>query len=174
MSVTRLVTLDDAVVMAELLSANRDFLAQWEPQRDDDYFTAAGQRTLIEGALARHSRGTCVPHVIVGGSGQVVGRITLNGITRGVHQSCDMGCWVGGAYNGRGYGTTATRDMIRVAFDELRLHRIQTETMLDNVRSQAVLERLGFARIGVAQAYMKIAGKWRDHVLYQRVNEDLE
>ena len=34
---------------------------------------------------------------------------------------------------------------------------------------QAVLTRAGFERIGFAPAYLKIAGKWQDHVMFQRI-----
>ena len=57
-----------------------------------------------------------------------------------------------------------------MAFGELGLHRIQAETLLHNIRSQRVLERGGFVRIGMAPAYLNIAGTWQDHILYQVVN----
>ena len=43
----RLASLDDAPAIAALLTANRDFLAPWEPLRDDSWFTADGQRAAI-------------------------------------------------------------------------------------------------------------------------------
>lgn len=77
---------------------------------------------------------------------------------------------LGGATdNGRGLATAAVRGIMRVAFDELGLHRIQAETLLHNVGSQRVLERNGFVRFGVAPAYLKIAGEWQDHAMYQVV-----
>ena len=42
MTVTRVVSLDDAEALARLVSANRDYLAPWSPLQDDVYFTAAG------------------------------------------------------------------------------------------------------------------------------------
>jgi ribosomal-protein-alanine N-acetyltransferase len=39
----------------------------------------------------------------------------------------------------------------------------------DNVPSQRVLEKNGFARFGYARELLLIAGQWRDHVLYERV-----
>jgi len=62
--------------------------------------------------------------------------------------------------------------MMRVAFDELGLHRIQAGTMLHNIGSQRVLERNGFVRFGVAPEYLNIAGKWQDHALYQVLSTD--
>ena len=169
MNGTRLTTLDDAPLMAELLRVNRDFLAPWEPIRSEDYVTVDGQRADIGAALDRHEQGTSLPHVILDDSGRVVGRITLNEIVRGAAQSCSLGYWLAADDNGRGLATAAVRDIMRVAFDELGLHRIQAGTLLHNVRSQRVLERNGFVRFGVAPEFCKIAGEWQDHALYQVV-----
>ncbi|GAA0325518.1 GNAT family N-acetyltransferase [Kineococcus aurantiacus] len=40
--------------------------------------------------------------------------------------------------------------MTQLAFKELALHRVQAETLVDNVRSQRVLKRVGFTRYGLA------------------------
>jgi len=40
-------------------------------------------------------------------------------------------------------------------------------TLVHNVRSQKVLLRNGFVRFGLAPSYLKIAGKWQDHILFQ-------
>jgi ribosomal-protein-alanine N-acetyltransferase len=172
MSTTRLVTLDDAPVLAELFRVNREFLAPFEPIRDDDFFTADGQRTVIEEALDRYGQGSTVPHVILNDAGQVAGRINLNNIVRGPFQSCALGYWVSAGENGRGLATTAVGAMKRMAFAELGLHRIEAGTLVQNVRSQRVLERNGFVRFGLAPAYLHIAGRWQDHILWQVVAPD--
>jgi ribosomal-protein-alanine N-acetyltransferase len=169
-SATRLVTLDDVPALAEVLRVSRDFLAPWEPIRGDDYFTVEGQLAVIRNALAQHEQGSALPHVILDDSGRLAGRITLNGIVRGPFQSCSVGYWVGVTHTGRGLATAAVRDILGVAFGELGLHRVQAETLLHNVRSQRVLKRNGFVRIGMAPAYLNIAGRWQDHILYQVVN----
>ncbi len=65
--------------------------------------------------------------------------------------------------------TAAVRDVLELAFDSLRLHHVQAGTLLHNVRSQRVLERNGFVRIGVAPKMLRIAGSWQDHVLFQAI-----
>jgi ribosomal-protein-alanine N-acetyltransferase len=57
------------------------------------------------------------------------------------------------------------------AFDELELHRLEAGTLLHNAASQIVLDRNGFRPFGVAQRYLRIAGSWCDHVLFQRTSE---
>jgi ribosomal-protein-alanine N-acetyltransferase len=164
---TRLITLQDAAVLADLLSANRKFLAPWEPVRADEYFTADGQRGVIRGILQEHRQGMCLPHVILNGAGEVAGRITLNSIVRGAFQSCSMGYWVDAGHNGRGLATAAVRSLALTAFEDLGLHRVQAEILPHNAASKRVLERNGFARYGTAPSYLRIAGRWQDHDLYQ-------
>jgi [ribosomal protein S5]-alanine N-acetyltransferase len=169
-TVTRLVRLEDAEALAEILRDSREFLFPWEPARDEAYFTASGQRAFIGAALERYRQGDSVPRVILGQHGQVVGRITVNTIVRGPFQSCSIGYWVGAAHNGHGYATAAVGDIKRVAFGELGLHRVEAGTLKNNVRSQRVLTSNGFTQFGLAPNYLKIAGAWQDHVLFQVLN----
>ena len=171
MTACRLITLDDAPVLAELQRVNRAYLAPFEPARSDEYFTDAGQRAAIEDALTQYEQGRNLPYVITDEGAGVIGRITLNGIVRGPFLSCSVGYWVSQSATGRGVATAALREITRVAFGELGLHRIQVETLLDNFASQRVLKRNGFARIGMAPAYLKIAGRWQDMLLFQLINE---
>lgn len=166
-----MITPDDAPVLAELVRANREFLAPWEPRHDETYFTEAGQRVSIRAALAEHEHGRGLPAVIIDTDGSVVGRVNLNNIVRGAFQSASLGYWLAEAAGGRGLATAAVRDIVRVAFTELGLHRIQADTLEHNVASQRVLERNGFVRIGFAPRYLKIAGRWQDFVLHQLLSD---
>ena len=167
----RMIAVEDAAPLANLVRVNREFLAPWEPIRPEEYFTADGQLGGIEEALEHYERGMLLPYVIVDHD-QIVGRVTLSNVIRGAFQSCNLGYWVASAYNGRGFATAAVRDIMAVAFRELGLHRIEAGTLLQNVASQRVLERNGFARFGVAPQYLNIAGRWQDHAMYQALNPD--
>jgi ribosomal-protein-alanine N-acetyltransferase len=164
---TRLISTGDAERLAGLQWSGRAFFEPWDPIRDDAYFTVEGQQTEVERALSRFGDGEALPQVILDERGRVVGRITLSGITRGAFQSCSMGYWVAPDYNGRGYAHDAASIMTTLAFGDLGLHRVQAETLPHNTRSQRVLEDLGFTRYGLAAQYLKIAGRWQDHVMYQ-------
>jgi [ribosomal protein S5]-alanine N-acetyltransferase len=169
MAMIRLVAVGDAPVLAELLMANREFLAPWQPTLAEGFFTARGQREAIQNALIEHERGITSPNLILN-DGRIVGRVTLSNIVRGPFQSCNLGYWVDSRHNGRGLGTAAVREILDLAFGPLRLHRVEAGTLRHNIRSQRVLERNGFLRFGTAPAYLKIAGSWQDHVLYQALN----
>jgi [ribosomal protein S5]-alanine N-acetyltransferase len=83
-----------------------------------------------------------------------------------------LGYWVNEWDNGKGVATSAVGLIRQHAFGELGLHRIEAGTLPENQASQRVLERNGFVQYGIAPAFLKIAGEWRDHVLYQCVNPD--
>lgn len=170
MSVTRLIASDDVPALTELLRVNREFLAPWDPVRSEDFFTTGRQRVVIRDDLRLHTQGSKLPYVIVDDDGQLTGRIALNGIVRGAFQSCSLSYWVDAGRNGRGLATRAVGEIVRVAFEELGLHRVQAETLLHNVRSRRVLERNGFVQFGVAPEYLNIAGRWQDHAMYQVVS----
>ncbi|GAB3216296.1 GNAT family N-acetyltransferase [Kineococcus gypseus] len=167
MVTTRLIESRDAEALAHLLVVNRDFLAPYEPLREQSYFTPAGQRADIHAALDAHERGAGLPRVVLDEGGQLIGRITLSGIVRGALLSCSIGYWIAQAAGGRGAATAAVAQMTEIAFGQLGLHRVQAETLVDNVRSQRVLQKNGFTRYGLAPQYLKIAGRWQDHVMHQ-------
>jgi ribosomal-protein-alanine N-acetyltransferase len=168
---TRLVTHADAPTLGALLRANRDFLAPWEPPRSEDYFTDEGQQEVLADLLRQATAGLTLPHVIVADN-RVVGRIVLSGITRGPFQSASLGYWVAADANGHGVASAAVDHVVRLAFDRLGLHRVEAGTLVHNAASQRVLHRNGFIRYGLAPRYLKIAGEWRDHILFQRLSDD--
>nr|WP_221375935.1 GNAT family protein [Actinoplanes polyasparticus] len=168
---TRLLTVGDAAEMAGQLRANREFLAPWEPDRSDEYFTEAGQRRVLTDLLRHHEAGSALPHAIVEG-GRILGRIALTNIARGPFLSASLGYWVAQEANGRGVATAAVARIVDLAFGELGLHRVEAGTLVHNTGSQRVLENNKFHRYGLAPRYLWIAGAWRDHVLFQRLADD--
>lgn len=172
MPTTRALQPDDAAPLADLLRANRDFLAPWEPARPEEWFTLEGQRSMVAAMLYQEKSGTLAARVVLDADGEVAGWITASGIVRGALRSCVLGYWVDQARNGRGLATAAVGEMLDVAFDDLGLHRVQAETLEHNAASQRVLRRNGFVRYGLAPGYLQIAGRWQDHVMFQVLSSD--
>jgi ribosomal-protein-alanine N-acetyltransferase len=168
---TRLIATGDAEALAELYVVNRAFLEPWEPVRPEAFFTAAGQHSSIAQMLTGHSGGQIMPHVIVADD-EIIGRATLSNILPGNFRSCSLGYWVSESHNGRGHATAAAAALCAIAFAELGLHRVEAGTLVANTGSQTVLQRNGFIRFGLAPEYLKIAGRWQDHILFQKLNPD--
>lgn len=172
MAVTRVVSLDDAEIFARLLTVNRDYLAPWFPLMDEAQLTEEWQREVLARDLARHEDGSMLPLAILGPDGAVCGRINLNSIIRGAFQNASVGYWVSESQAGRGLASAAVADIVATGFGKLGLHRLDAATLLHNTPSQRVLARNGFRPFAVAEAYLNIAGKWQDHVLFQLLNQD--
>jgi len=166
---TRPVELADAPRIAALQAANRAFLAPWDAVRPDVFYTTAGQEVEVQRAIDLREAGRGLAHAILDDDGEVVGVIRLNNLVRGAFESGTTGYWIAEEANGRGFATEAVASILAVAFGELGLHRVEAATLVRNARSQRVLEKNGFTRIGLAPGYIRIAGEWQDHVLFQRL-----
>src|SRR5947207_14303408 len=60
---TRLITRDDVPVLIDLLRANRDFLALWEPLRTDEFFTEEHQESDVHQPLEQYEMRHELAHV---------------------------------------------------------------------------------------------------------------
>ncbi|MFT4147535.1 MAG: GNAT family protein [Micrococcaceae bacterium] len=165
----RLVEPDDAQELASLYRINREHLAPWDPARDEEFYTARWQRALVTVQLRHHAEGRYYPFIIVH-ENKIIGCVNLGQIQRGSLDSADIGYWISCEYQGQGIATQVLQEVIHYAFKELKLHRIQASVMPDNIASIKVLEKNDFLKIGLAPQYLKVAGKWEDHEIYQRLS----
>ncbi|MEQ1711883.1 MAG: GNAT family protein, partial [Hyphomicrobium sp.] len=146
----------------------------WEPAWARDELTRSAYRRRIR-HYAREAREDLGYAFLMfdNADDRLVGGVTLSGVLRGVTQSASLGYWLGRPYVGHGRMSDAVRAMIPHAFLQLRLHRIEAACMPTNAASVRVLERVGFAREGVARQYLRIDGVWEDHLLFGLVEDCL-
>lgn len=162
----------DGSALARAYLANRAHLAPWEPTRDDAFFTVAWQEEDARRCVADAAAGRSIRFLILSTDGEIRGRMNLNNIVRGAFWSADLGYWIDSSRLGRGLATRAVHRVAEYARDELKLHRLQAATLVHNAASQRVLAENGFVRIGSAPKYLRIAGEWQDHLLFQRLLEE--
>jgi [ribosomal protein S5]-alanine N-acetyltransferase len=160
----------DGAALAAAFRRNREHLRPWDPDRPGSFYTDDGQEAEVGRNLGAAAAGRSHMYLTWHGD-QVVGRIMLNNIARGVLQSGTVGYWVDSEHLGRGLATAGVEHVVLQA-TKLGLHRLEAGTMLDNAASQAVLWRCGFHQYGVAEGFLFIRGQWRDHLLFQRLLHD--
>ena len=160
----------DAGDVAALLASQREHLAPWDPRREPTFFTRGGQRSRLAQVERDRAAGSSHRFLILE-RGELAGEVSVTNVVRRSFQSANLGYWVAGERCGRGVATAAVAAVCTFAFGELELHRLEAGTLLHNVGSQIVLDRNGFTPFGVAQNYLRIAGAWCDHVLFQRTSE---
>ena len=104
--------------------------------------------------------------------GALVGMANLGQIFFGHLRGAYLGYSAFVPHDGRGLMTEGVRLVLRQAFGPIGLHRVEANVQPENTRSIALVERLGFRREGYSPKYLKIGGRWRDHVRYAILAEE--
>ena len=156
----------------DLRSASRAFLAPWEPLWPADDLTRVAFRKRVAQGNRDIAEQSGFP-LLIFAEGALVGGITLANIRRRAAQTGTLGYWMGQAFTRRGHMGRAVRLVSDFAFLQLQLDRLEAACLPENAASIRVLEKAGFKREGFARAYLSIAGRRRDHLLYGLLNSDL-
>ncbi|MFV2034080.1 MAG: GNAT family N-acetyltransferase [Halocynthiibacter sp.] len=156
-----------------LRQQSRAFLTPWEPGWSDDHLSRKTFTNRVYWAQRSVANGSAVPLFLFRrGDGAMLGAVTLDTIRRGPAQAVTLGYWIGAAHARRGYMREAIKAAVHYAFHELDLSRVEAACLPENAASRGVLEKTGFKYEGVAQSYLQINGRWRNHVLYANLRPD--
>jgi len=151
---------------------NMAFLQPWEPLRNDGFYTYETQFTSLALDAQAMDRGEMLRYWIYLKDGaEPIGSIALTNIIRGVFKSCFLGYKLSEKEGGKGYMTEAIEKIIEIAFQDLKLHRIEANIMPHNLKSRKAVEKLGFKEEGLSEKYLKINDKWEDHYRFALINQ---
>lgn len=161
----------DGQLISDYFIANREHLREWEPKREDGFFTQAGwtQKLIKLNELHRMGLGYYLL-IIDKPTNQMLGTVSFSNIFRFPSHSCSVGYSLGVQEQGRGTMTRALKLAVNYMFKVQNIHRVNASYMPRNHRSAAVLERVGFQKEGFAKDYLLINEKWEDHQLTSLVN----
>lgn len=158
---------------AALREDSRDFLTTWEPSWARDHLTRKSFTNRVYWAQRSITNRTALPLFLIRRSDDVLlGAITLDHIRRGPAQAGTTGYWIGAPFARHGYMREAIHALVHYAFTELDLSRIEAGCLPENTPSRRLLESCGYKYEGVAQSYLQINGRWRNHVLYANLRGD--
>jgi len=159
--------LEDALELLAYRVRNRAYCQPFEPTRSEEFFTFTEQRQVIENAneLWKHDAAYGFG-VRLTSTDELVGHINLSNVVRGVWQSCTLGYAIDERYIGRGLATEVVHRVVRFAFEQIGLHRVQAAVMPRNQASIRVLEKSSFRYEGLAEYYLKIWDAWEHHHIY--------
>jgi ribosomal-protein-alanine N-acetyltransferase len=148
--------LNDCAAFLDMVGSSRRFHRPWvyTPDTQEKFarFVEKSRDGRNEGFL-----------VTLKNDGTIAGVINLNEIIRGALQGCFVGFYGAAALAGRGYMTEGLSLVIRHAFHDLKLHRLEANIQPTNKPSIALVKRCGFTPEGFSPRYLKIGGRWRDH-----------
>jgi ribosomal-protein-serine acetyltransferase len=164
----RAVEESDAQELHALVDANRDHLARWMPW-------AAGQTLADTVEFIRRAGEQLVNddgfQAVVLEDDRIVGTAGFHGVSRS-HSSTSLGYWLAESAQGRGTMTRAVCALVDHAFGDWRLHRVEIRAGVENARSRAIPERLGFRREGVLREAERVGDRYVDQVVYAMLAGD--
>ena len=153
---------------AELIAANlasREHHAPWaSPFTDHQGFDAWFGRMLTgpnRGFVAREASDNAI-----------IGVVDITEIVWGAFRSAYLGYYGMVGTSGGGLMTASVGHVVRYAFDELGLHRLEANIQPENARSIALVRRLGFLKEGFSPQYLQVNGAWRDHERWAQVSTE--
>ncbi len=158
---------------AHLRETSASHLTPWEPVWAHDHLTRRAFTNRVYWAQRAETQGTALPFLLIRRADQtLLGAITLDNIRRGPVQAGTLGYWIGAPFARKGYMREAILAVVHHAFTQLDLSRVEAACLPENAASRGVLEKCGFKYEGVAQSYLQINGRWRNHVLYANLRSD--
>lgn len=161
----------ERVRLRGLADADLDPLVEWWLQSDSAVLQqnsvsprpAASVREMFQ-AWSRNDSPGGAGFSIDDETGSLIGHATLWGATLPARVAT-FAIVIGPVAVGRGYGTDATRTMLRYAFDELGVHKVELRVWAFNDRAIRAYEKAGFVREGVRRAVAFHGGRFHDEVL---------
>ena len=158
---------------AQLRLKSRDFLQPWEPSWPLDDLTYGGFKRRLAAYQREIDLSVGYPFLVFDAkSGQMAGGVSLSNIRRGVAMMGTLGYWCGVDHTRRGHTLAAVHAVADFAFRRLDLHRLEAACVPENDPSHKLLIKAGFKHEGLASAYLKINGVWRDHLTFGLLASD--
>lgn len=169
----------DRVQWDRVRAENREWLSPWEatlPQGPEgspasEFISKRPSFFAMVRALHRESRAGRSYSLMIWQDKNLVGQITMGGVIYGALRGAHIGYWIDKNYAGRGYTTEAVELMTAFGFDGLGLHRIEINIRPENAASIRVAEKAGYIFEGDRPKFLHIAGGWRDHKCFVKVND---
>ena len=165
----------DYAAWREVRIRNEDWLLPWEPRRPAGMADPARDRGAFDARCAARDRERAADHAYpfaVFVDQQLVGEVNINNVSRGALQSATVGYWIDRRHAGQGYIAEAVVILMRFAFEQLQLHRIEICIVPRNTNSRRVVEKLELRCEGVAERYLEINGVWEDHLRFAITAEE--
>jgi ribosomal-protein-serine acetyltransferase len=101
----------------------------------------------------------------------IIGMVVYHGVDWG-NRSTSIGYWLAEAHQGKGTMTMAVGALTEHAVSVWKLNRIEIRVAVENSRSRAIPERLGFRQEGILRAAEQVEDRYLDLVPYAMLASD--
>ena len=160
----------DADELFALVDANREHLEPWMPWVPAER-SAEDVLAFIRATRKQIADNEGFQTAIVSPDGRIVGMVGFHGVDW-LNRRTSIGYWIARAHQGQGTMTHAVRALVDHAIGSWKLNRVTIEAAVDNARSRALPERLGFVQEGTLRGAGRVGQRTMDHAIYAVVAAD--
>jgi RimJ/RimL family protein N-acetyltransferase len=141
----------------------------WNPRTEEEA-RAVLERKVASGSIDSEGDSLTLA-LVLRTTDQLIGECNLHWLSR-EHRQGEIGFLLHPDHHGHGYATEAGRVLLRIGFEDLRLHRVIGRLEARNEPSARVLQRLGMRREAhlVENEYVK--GEWQSELVYAILDRD--
>ncbi|MFS1514453.1 GNAT family protein [Chengkuizengella sp. SCS-71B] len=164
----RILELRHAEQLFDLVSCNQDYLSEWLPWVQGN--TIDHTKGYIEAALQKFANNDGIDCGIFF-KDRIAGCISLHRLDW-LNKKTSIGYWLDESLQGKGIMTKACKAMINYSFKDLQLNRIEIRVGVNNLKSRAIPERLGFDLEGTIRKAEWVNNRYIHHVVYGLLKED--
>ena len=148
---------------------NLDRLKPWMPWATDDYSIDSARDFISENLKRLAESGSFALNLVW--NGKIVGSVGFHNLDLN-NKSAHIGYWLAKEAQGKGFMTRCCRVLINYLFDDLKLNRIQINCNVENLKSRAIPERLGFELEGIHRQVEFFDNRFGDWAIYAMLRED--
>ena len=144
-------------------------LLYWGPRTPDEVREALERKIA---SVAISTEGDVIAlGVVLKDTGELIGDFVLEFVSQ-EHRQGEIGYIIHPDHQGHGYATEAGRELLRIAFEDLKLHRVVGRTQPRNVGSSRVLEKLGMRREAHLVENEFVRGEWQSELVYAMLDRE--
>lgn len=151
----------DADDFLKYYTENKEFLEEYEPFKDDKFFTLEYQSEDLRFRYSQYLKGQSILFGIYL-KNELIGKMRVNNIIYGSLKSCELGYALHKEYTNQGIMQEVMELTKEFCFTDLLLHRIEAFTIVENKASQKLLEKTGFKNCGMVESCLNINKQWKD------------
>ncbi|MBA4493166.1 GNAT family N-acetyltransferase [Paenactinomyces guangxiensis] len=160
----------DAGKIFKVVDSCRNYLREWLPWVDDmkseeDYLP------VIKMWLKQFAENEGFQAAILY-KNEIVGMIGFHHIDWR-NSNTSIGYWLAEKFQGKGIMTRACKEMVRIAFEEYQLNRVEIRCGEKNEKSRAIPERLGFRQEGIIRDGENLYGHFHNSLVYGLTRKDI-
>lgn len=163
-----------APVTLEFFEKNREHFSAWEMEHPAEYYTEEYQRRILATESVQYLRSHAIRYYFFLPEQKIpIGTAAFSQIELAPQACCRIGYRLDRDFTGQGYMTEALRFLIPKVFFFYRLHRMEANILPENEPSLQLATRLGFLPEGTARGFAPIGGRYRDHLRYSLLADDI-